>query len=150
MMTDAEMAEIEQHLHHVGAGKHNLTTSDTWLAALVAEVRRLNEDGNYWSGPVVCTEHADRTGHLHRCAKVSGVWACHLGCAVAERDAARRDVAALQEALDALQAEIARQQHELACLYEWRMIRDERDALERVLRVGKLIALSPEEHTGAA
>jgi hypothetical protein len=28
--------------------------------------------------------HADETGHLHRCAKVNGVWSCADGCVVAK------------------------------------------------------------------
>lgn len=41
--------------------------------------------------------HADETGHLHRCAKVNGRWACATGCAVARAETAEAQAAALAQ-----------------------------------------------------
>lgn len=74
------------------------------LRVVTAEYAALIQDHAELEGELAKTQtelselkvgaHADETGHLHRCARVNGVWNCAKGCAVAERDALKARLAA--------------------------------------------------------
>ena len=76
--------------------------ADALLALLRPAWERMEQELAEWR----VNAHADDTGHLHRCAKVNGVWSCHKGCAIQERDALRADLRACVEALEEAWAEV--------------------------------------------
>ena len=89
-----------------------LAVADALLARLRPAWERMEQELSDWR----VNAHADETGHLHRCAKVNGVWSCVLGCAVRERDAARAEIDKLASTVLALDEEQIRLKADLSAV----------------------------------
>lgn len=126
------------------------------IAALEAKLAEVQAEIAEWRTGA----HADATGHLHRCAKVNGVWQCAAGCAVAERDALMVKLAEAQAEAVRLEARVARAQAELktqtdsfsaalgSALRTVSKIEADRDALRAMLvRLSPTLANDPRPHT---
>ena len=90
MMTEERLAHVAHHYECAHRLDHEgpIEECSAMPCQLLAEVRRARRAE---------AERADETGHLHRCARINGVWSCHPGCAVAERDAALAEAKKLAE-----------------------------------------------------
>lgn len=65
------------------------------------------------------TVRADETGHMYRCAKVNGVWACHQDCAKAALATLRREVEAVVQEIQRRCADQDRGEAALWQILEW-------------------------------
>ena len=95
-MTARERAEAIPHVHF----QNGCGWCDRVTAAVLAHAEAVLAEAQAELSERKAGVHADATGHLHRCAKIHGVWQCADGCAVQERDALQ---AALKQARGALQ-----------------------------------------------
>lgn len=112
--TERELAEARFARDEARSDWVTLVDQQVALEKTLAEARR---DLDEWRTGA----HADETGHLHRCAKINGVWSCVQGCAVTRAETAEREYAAafkvqLLIQIEDLTADLARMREEIAVL----------------------------------